>query len=319
MLPRVIHTIHKNSRYICAAFAEGLEDQSTQVHTYWREKEGDCDEDIVIYGLLRGLLKVWQKTRENGKNWIYIDNGYFKKGHYHGYYSVTYNSFQHPGTGAYSRGEKRLAQLGLEIEPWKRKGREILILPPTFGFATLVGFKSEQWIRDTKKILGNVTERPVRVRYKPGRDRGGKPDYYKVRHPRTGQRVRMPIPEQGPPPPPLREDLEHVHAVVTYNSKAAMEAALLGYPVFVNTPCSAYGVGSTDLSSIDNPQYPPDRERWLANLAANQWNIEEMRSGQCYEEIMDDLRNKRTIPPHPNARVTKSFMLPLEERITHRV
>jgi len=138
---RVVTSHSNHSRTITAAFAKGS--RTPAVHAV------NCDlkkcDTVVMYGLLRGLLKVWHKTRSLKKDWIYIDNGYINSGHFNGYYSVTVNAFQHSGTGAYRRGEERFRRLKMPwaLEPPKRKGRHILVLPPTHVFASLVGINAQ--------------------------------------------------------------------------------------------------------------------------------------------------------------------------------
>jgi hypothetical protein len=73
---------------------------------------------------------------------------------------------------------------------------------------------------------------------------------------------------------------------VCWTSNAAVDAVLAGVPVFCTSPCAAYRMGHADLSKIETPHFPPDREQWAWSLAANQWTLREMASGQCWRELM---------------------------------
>lgn len=233
-----------------------------------------------MYGLLRGCLDIWHQARAACRNWLYIDNGYFKTGHFDGHYSVTWNRFQHDGRGDYPRGYERAKALGLTIEPWSKGGKHILIMPPTDIFANLMGFTPGDWVSDTTEKLKNHTDRPIKVRYKP---------------------------KPGSKGPTLREDVEGCHAVVTYNSKAACEALLWGYPAFVTTKNAATALAKRDITEIEDPLREGNREMWLAALAANQWTLAEMKSGRCFRDLEDDLSTKRTVPPPANETVPFYF------------
>ena len=71
-----------------------------------------------MYGCLRGLLPTLNQAQAEGRTWWYMDNGYFRPGHFAGYYRVTRNAMQHDGTGNVS--SERWERLGLNIAPWKK-------------------------------------------------------------------------------------------------------------------------------------------------------------------------------------------------------
>jgi len=280
---RVVSSYGNHSMRVTAAF--GLGARTPPVHAV------GCDltkhETVVLYGLLRGLKKVWEAARSQGKDWIYIDNGYINSGHYDGYYSVTVNALQHSGEGRFDRGEERFRKLRMkwELEPMKSGGRHILILPPTFVFGRCVGIDADDWIRDTTTKLQKCTDRSIVVRRKPKSLLA------------DGKRAVVRT--------TLLEDLEHCHAVVTYNSKAAIECIVRGYCVVTSTKNCAYGVAADDLTLIDRPFYSLDRQRWLHTLAANQFTLDEMKSGYCLEVLRKDLESGAV--PH----------LPPDEKLTH--
>ena len=213
-------------------------------------------------------------------SWLYVDNGYFRSGHFLGYYSATWNAFQHTGFGVYERGKERYDSLVMchQLKPWKKAGDYILVLPPTEVFSSLQGFTPVEWLADTEKKLKKYTDRPMRVRAKPGSILGG---------------------VQVPEGPSLEVDLARAYAVVSYNSKATIQAIIEGVPVFTPTPCCTYSMAHDSLYNIEEPYYPDDRERWLHALAANQFTLEEMRSGYCTRVLMEDIQSGHRIRPHP--------------------
>src|SRR5205814_414765 len=78
----------------------------------------------------------------------------------------------------------------------------------------------------------------------------------------------------------LQEDLEGAHCLVAHGSVAAVEAAILGCPVFVDRTSAAALVGRTDLE-IESPVYP-DRTAWLHSLAYCQFNERELVDGTLW-------------------------------------
>jgi FkbM family methyltransferase len=213
---------------------------------------------MVSYGAGYGLWPLLERARREGREWVYLDNGYFLAGHFDGYYRVTRNAYQHDGSG--NARPRRFARLGLKVRPWRSGGSFVLVCPPSPGFGADRGIDTSDWLPSTLSTLRRHTDREIRVREKPpGRGRSGMP---------------------------LEAVLRGCHALVTDQSNAAVLALLAGVPVFCTSRCAAYRMGHADLSKIETPRLPPDREQWAWNLAANQWMLREMASGQCWRELM---------------------------------
>ncbi len=132
--------------------------------------------------------------------------------------------------------------------PWRRDGRHILVATPGWGYAALFGLSD--WTERTLEALRKATDRPVIVRGK-GSTR------------------------------PFHADLEDAWALVTHGSVAAVEAAVMGIPVFVDAESAAAHVGKTDLAKIETPARP-DRAAWLRALAYSQFNLDEMLNGAMW-------------------------------------
>lgn len=205
--------------------------------------------DAAFYGLSKFTLPVFRAA----KGWYYIDNGYFRPGHYDGYYKVTKNAAQHTGEG--DSPPDRWETLDLKIKPWRKTGRHVLVVLQSKTYHELRGRRPGTWLWDTLAEINRVTDRPIIVRPKPTA--------------RTKKR-------------PFEQDLADAWCMVTYSSNTAVEALIEGVPVFVTEGAAKSMSG--DLSDIETPYYP-EREQWAWNLAANQWTLEEMKSGQCWREI----------------------------------
>ena len=82
----------------------------------------------------------------------------------------------------------------------------------------------------------------------------------------------------------LHEDLKGAHCLVTHGSNAAVEAVIMGCPVFVHQDSAASLVGRCDLARIEEPIYP-DRQPWLNSLAYAQFSESELVDGTLWRLI----------------------------------
>lgn len=245
----IYSTEHQHSRVVCTAVSIGTGFPMVPVSPL--QPGGVC-----MYGFLRGLLPTLNAAREQGRAWVYVDRGYFRamREGYEGYFRLTRNALQHDGRGEYDR--RRWDMLAMNIAPWKRQGKHVLVCPP--GDTWLAAF-GKDWCRDQKSWLKHVlgqlelhTDRPLRVRYKPK--------------------------NLNQPEVPFEQDLQDCWAVVTHMSNTAVEAVLAGVPTFTTSPCAAALMGERDLAKIEEPAYP-EREQWAYALASNQWTLAEIRAG----------------------------------------
>lgn len=206
----------------------------------------------IIWGLLRGSPELMSASIKAKQPWVYLDHGYFHRGHYHGHYRVTVNDLQQ--RQLIERPSDRWDALRIRLKPWK-KGRDIVVCPPSDHVCRLFGL--EGWEPYVVSKLRHLTDRTVRVRRKTD--------------PRTFQVA-----------------ISDAHCVVTSSSIAAVEAVVSGVPVFVDECSAAAPVGLTDLTKIETPIYP-EREPWAASLAYGQFTREEMKTGECWRIIEQNL------------------------------
>lgn len=239
---------HIHSLTVCTAFAAGSNLPLVTVD------RGLLPGGMVTYGNLRGLKELLDQAIREGRPYVYADNGYFKPGHYDGYYRCTWNALQHDGSGDAS--PQRWEALGKTIRPWRPSGSFVMVCPPGALYASMHGFDREAWLSNVLITLTANTDRRIVVRQKPtkGRDE------------------------------PLWKSLRDCHALVAHSSNSAVEAVLYGVPVFCTDPCAAYAMGEPDVSRIESPKFP-DRDQWAFNLAAAQWNLIEMRDGTCWAQL----------------------------------
>lgn len=206
--------------------------------------------DVALFGSPQRWPLIQAAMNDPSRQLFYGDHGYLQRGQY---FRVTKNAYQataHPRTGA-----ARFNRLHLSIAPWQRKGRHILICPNSAIYCGLFGFNVDQWIVSLTQTLRQYTEREIRVRWKDKRH-------------------------------PIEPALCEAHAVITYSSMAALDALLAGVPVFVLAPfAAAYRMGTPDLSQIETPVYPEDRESFFHSLASQQWTLRELASGVAWRDL----------------------------------
>lgn len=235
---------------VMQAFAEG-----TGCRLSFAEDEPEILRDVpVVWGVLRQSDRILDQARRQSLYFFYVDHAYFDRGHGHSY-RIARNAYEAGPVRVCP--PDRLNALGLDIRPWRKGGREIIVCPPTEYFMKAHG--CADWLESTLAGLSAVTDRPVVVRVKP----------------RPGEAATS-----------LPEALETAHALVTHSSNVAVETACLGTPVFVSPASAAAPVGRTDIAQIEAPVYP-DRTAWLAHLAYNQYSFEEIGDGRAWGMIRE--------------------------------
>ena len=242
----------KKSLDICEAFAQGCGGVVESVHEP-NLKDGDC----FFYGVRPDWLHLWGQAKREKRTIYYADNSYYdcvreKQ------FRVTRNGLQCDGMRAIwnDEGAKRFEALGVKIQDWRRDGSHIVIAPQSEEFTRVVAGYAGNWLDDAVAAIRRHTDRPLRIR-KKGESR------------------------------PLVADLDGAWCLVTHMSCAAVEALLAGVPVFVTGRSAAQIMGLSDLSMIETPEYPDRRQEFFELLAANQWSMDELRSGvtwRAFEE-----------------------------------
>jgi hypothetical protein len=243
----------RKAKKICKAFAEGC---GAELHM----ADGRTLQEgaAVFYGTSHHTLPLIERCKKEKRDWYYIDNAYyFGRGDY---FRVTKNKFMHDGSGQSS--SKRFDEFGIELEPWRKKGKYVLITTQSSLFHQFYNNADrEVWVRSVKGAIRNYTRRPIEVSWKPEH-----------------------VPSNIPHNPNFEQLIEDAWALVTFSSSTAVGAIMKGIPTFVLGKCMASCM-SAPLSLIENPYYPENRLQWLYNLADNQWTKDEMISGKCWNDL----------------------------------
>ena len=196
---------------------------------------------IAVWGQLRGARELLRRS----KDFYRLDHAYVGRLKY---FRLTKGDFQpsriieRPA----DRWESLKKEYGLEMKPWKKDGGFVLVTlsdPKTYTF-----FGIDDWPARIESEIKKYTKREIRLRVR-GETR------------------------------PLEDDLRKAHCLVTYASNSVREALLAGVPVFTLGPSIARPMGYTDVSLIEKPLYPENREEFFRFMAYAQFTEAEFGSG----------------------------------------
>ncbi len=217
------------------------------------------NEIIPIVGCMPELTSLILKWKAEKRRRIQWDRGYARRvfatylpkaaSLEASFYRWHIDSFQLQRIGDFP--DDRWKAMSTDVLPWQKNGSHIVIAAPTPTYQKFHALGS--WLEDTMRALAPLTDRQIVVRFKDSKR-------------------------------PLQADLKGAHCLVANGSIAAVEAAILGCPVFDNPESAAALVGQTDICMIEKPVYP-DRQPWLNSLAYSQFNETEMVDGTLWRML----------------------------------
>ncbi len=239
-------TGHQHSNVIMAAFSQGCNGQIVPSNRL-------LDGPAAFYGILRGTGELLKQCEWVGRDFYYLDHGYFRPGHYDGYYRITKNGRQAeiPSPLEKIYPDDRWRKLNLELKPWKRTGRNIVIIPLTGAIASFYGIDPSKWLDLITQEVSRHTNRPIIVKQKGDGN--------------------------------ICDILQDCWCVVTHSSNSAADALLAGIPI-ITLGESACETVSWAMEDIEQPWWP-EREHWANALAYNQFNLDEMRNGAIWQVL----------------------------------
>lgn len=204
------------------------------------KKQGHLPPDIIL-GINDDKAR---DAMDAGRDFIFLDHAYFRRGWERGNFRAVRSEVHL--TRILPRPADRLEKYGVTIEPWRRTGTEIIVIPPSERQQAV--YRCAGWTDRMLQQLDAITERPVRVKW-------GKFSS-------------------------LREWLADAWAVVTYASVAGVEATLMGVPVFGTPRCPSWPVCAGPIERIETPDYSEARHEWACSLAYASWHMDELNEVQ---------------------------------------
>jgi hypothetical protein len=220
----------------------------------------DLEETAMTPVVLRGVTKRKQMAacRAAGRDFYYIDTGYFGNGKKKTYHRITRNDVQHFGPIIDRPSDRVPPDVG--VSKFRRQGSKILLAPPSQKLLNLYDINLEEWLTRTQADIRKHTDREIVIRLKQSRSVRQSSD--------TIQQA-------------LDDD---VFCLVTFSSIAAVEALLHGKPAITLGPNAAAPLCSHTVSEIENPFIPDlDQVRALIrHLSYCQFTEAEMRDGTAW-------------------------------------
>lgn len=228
--------------------------------------------DINIgYGILRGMDNVFRACQKAGKPFIHIDKGYWKPGHFDGYYRISLNGTQQTfGLDQLKPDYERWEKLGVEVLPERNNGWRDLVCPPTPHVADFFG----SYNLNVYNWCGNSNKAQII---------------------RTKNSIK-----------PLQDDLDECGSVTTFNSSVGWEALRQGIPVVSDATHSI--LGAYDKLMDFGWQKDYDARRWFFAVQAGlQLTLDEMRQGKFWPLIQNLMSStsaltavKQSLPMSPH-------------------
>ena len=221
---------------------------------------------ILIRSMGKRKLIKW--CMQNNHTFFYMDSGYVgnykSKTNPHGWkfwHRIVKNDVQH--NKIIDRSDDRWRKLNYPIQK-RKQGIHILLVTPSEKPCKFYGIDRDTWVEDTVAEIKKYTDRPIVIRDKAPRQ----------------QRITRTI----------FEDLNNCHALVTYQSIAAVESVLYGIPAFTLSPTAADPVCDKDISLVEQPTLQDNDKiyKWACHLAYGQFHVDEFKDGTAYRILINE-------------------------------
>ncbi len=222
---------------------------------------------IVVRGIAK--KRIIQKAAADGRDFYYIDTGYFGNQKTKLYHRCVKNSLQFNVPLWKDCPDDRFKRTNTEIHS-HTPGESILLCPPSQKALNFWNVDLQEWLTSTVREIKKYTKRPIVIREKQNRNIRTNEDTMEMA---------------------LSRD---VHCLVTYNSIAAVEALIYGKPVFTMGPNAALPLANTDLSKINSPMMPTRSavRQLCCNLAYGQFTSRELVNGTAWR-ILNEFYNRK--------------------------
>ena len=245
--PVVLYTDHSINKTLCYSFAIGSKSPMCHVNNF-----NDFKNTIATYGYLRGTGEAIRKA----SNFYYIDHGYFKQ---------SQRSFEKNRTvinnldgyfrvvyndfwhnGEGSKSEDRLKKMNLKFNNLNKNGEYIILSVPTDD--AIEYYELKNWVKNTMEEIKKYSDRKI------------------ILHNRASKISLLDL-------------LDKAWAFVSDHSSAGFMAMQSGVP--------AYFTNSTlkKIGSVENIERHEINYSVFNNLAYEQWKIDEIKSGECWQYL----------------------------------
>jgi hypothetical protein len=246
--------------YRRSAFEKGLRAIGYDVDSRIRP---EVDNILVIWNRY-SMFDAVARDYERRKGRVLIaENGYLGRDwNEKHWYALGRN--QHNTMSDFQFGDPaRVEQIGIQCQPWREGGKEIVILE-TRNIGTDAVREPLGWSRHMFLKIKEASKYSVRIRKHPGENKCVA----------------------------LEQDLRDARAVVTWGSGGALKALMWGIPVFygyenwIGAEAGHFvSLQTVAKDKIDIPRYG-ERDKTMRRIAWAMWNTEEIERGACFTWLL---------------------------------
>lgn len=213
---------------------------------------------IFVWNRNRSTAKHVEAALAGGAEVVVMENGFIGRDAQGGRL-IAVALDHHAGAGRWHVGEEpRWQKQGIELQPWRKDGRHVLILAQR-GIGEPGVAMPHDWPDQALARLKRMTSRPCRIRFHPGKEGQG---------------------------PSLTQDLKGAWCAVTWASGAAMKALCMGIPVFHDLHQWVGAPAARPLGHDIEDPFVGDREPMLHRMSWAQWSVDEVRRGEPFRCLM---------------------------------
>lgn len=252
------------------------------------------EDSVATLGVLRGTGLMLKEAKLKGIDYYYMDHAYFMPGYGgKGWMRISKNS--HTCTTLREIVKDKWngfhKNYGYQCSSWttnNQRGRDILILPPTGAVSWFFDQGPDEWldnvIKELKSYLPDNEHDRIKVRRKP-------------KEPVVdgdGNLLELKTYPGSASDEPFEKQLLNSQVVIAYNSTAALEATMKGWPVITseNSCCTRVSfnldVYKNQSDPIEFNTEPLNRRHLLFWLAANQWKLRDIESGNAWKCLQEN-------------------------------
>lgn len=253
---RAFVTLRPQPCYRSEAFEAGFRACGYEVHKHLEHKPQPGDV-LLIWNRYAHFDSAAKEFERRGLPVLVAENGYLGREWNGGFwYAMARN--HHNGGGSWPVGDTdRWRDLGLQIRPWRREGKHVLVLAQR-GIGAEGVRQPNDWLRAATARLHQMTRRQVIVRQHPG-ENGGRP---------------------------LEADLADAWCCVTWGSGAAIKSLMAGVPVFHGFPRWIGAPAAAPFGGDIEKPFLGDRLPMFERLIWAQWSLPEIRSGRAMRWLL---------------------------------
>jgi hypothetical protein len=210
------------------------------------------------------------------KRRIIVDVGFFKNqtdspeiALDYAYWSVGYDGIK--GEAKFyneNSPQDRWDSFGIELKPWRTEGKHILVLGQNEIGISTQHINYIDWMNETLREIRKYSDRPI--------------VFMAHRHQTVMPSEPCQVIQKNTT---IYELCKDAWCCVARTTNGAAGAIISGVPVITqDSRCITYPISDHEISCVSNPSLP-DRQQWCNDIGYSQWNIKEIKRGECWTHL----------------------------------